>query len=176
MIHYISGKLDSVTGEYAVIDCSGVGFRIGVSVSTASKLAPDIGKQVRLYTYMSVTENDISLYGFYDEDELELFVQLKSVSGIGPKTAVAILGTLSPSDLRSAVASNDAKLIAQAPGVGLKTAQMLIIKLKDKVGGIEFAPQSKAGAPAKGEKMRQVVDTLTLYGFRREKVIEALKR
>ena len=175
MIHYLSGKLASLTNEYAVVDCGGVGFKTVISLSTCSKLASSIGKNVLLYTFMSVTENDISLFGFYDEEELELFIQLKSVSGIGPKTAVSILGTLSPAALRRAVAEGDAKMIAQAPGIGLKTAQMLIIKLKDKMGSFteDDMPMPSAGG---GEKIAQVVDTLTLYGFSRAKVMETLKK
>lgn len=179
MLHYLSGTLASVTNEYAVIDCNGVGFKVGISVSTASKLSMNIGKSAKLYTFMSVSENDISLYGFYDEDELSLFGLLKSVSGIGPKSAISILGALSPNDLRYAVFNNDAKMIAQAPGVGLKTAQMLIIKLKDKLGsGAEELAVSGGNTPSagSGEKLSQVIDTLTLYGFPRAKVVETLKR
>ena len=178
MIHYVSGTLASLTNEYAVIECGGVGFRVGISISTCAKLAQSIGKPAKLFTYMSVSENDISLYGFYDEEELELFVMLKSVSGIGPKSAVSILGTLTPEALRRAVSDGDAKQIAQAPGIGVKTAQMLIIKLKDKLGGWEGAAQETAGTvrTAGGEKIAQVVDTLTLYGFSRSQVVEALKK
>ena len=178
MIHYVSGTLAGLTNEYAVIECGGVGFKVGISISTAAKLSRALGKAVRLYTFMSVTENDISLFGFYDEEELELFIQLKSVSGIGPKSAVSILGTLSPEALRRAVSDGDAKLIAQAPGVGVKTAQMLIIKLKDKLGGWdgEAASSPVKTSGAGGEKISQVVDTLTIYGFPRSKVMDALKR
>lgn len=179
MIRYISGILTSLTNEYAVIECGGVGFRIGISIATMSKLSSYVGKSAKLYTFMSVSENDISLFGFYDEEELELFVMLKSVSGIGPKSAVSILGTLSPNDLRNAVANGDAKTIAQAPGIGLKTAQLLIIKLKDKLGSFDGCeiPIAESGSTSGGrEKISQVVDALTLYGFPRGQVIETLKR
>lgn len=178
MIHYLSGTLAHLTNDCAVIECGGVGFRVGISVSTAAGLSPFIGKNAKLYTYMSVTENDISLFGFYSEEELDLFVMLKSVSGIGPKSAISILGTLSPDDLRKAVINGDAKMISQAPGIGLKTAQMLIIKLKDKLGSLstDEMPSEHGAYSGKGEKISQVVDTLTLYGFPRAKVIETLKR
>ena len=174
MIHFIHGTLAQLTGEYAVIDCGGVGFKIGISVSTSSKIAPKAGKDVLLYTYMAVSEDNISLFGFAEEDELELFIRLISVSGIGPKAATSILGTLSPDDLRTAIANNDAKTIAQSPGVGLKTAQKLIIELKDKIGAGEATlPQANGGT---NEKMMQVVDTLAIYGFPRAHVIETLKK
>ncbi len=175
MIHFIHGTLASLTGDYAVIDCGGIGFKLGISVSTASKLSPLSGKDVLLYTHMAVSEDNIALYGFYDEDELALFTRLISVSGIGPKAGISILGVLSPDDLRLAVAHGDAKTIAQAPGVGLKTAQKLIIELKDKislsVGEVISAPSGNDK-----EKVLQVVDTLAIYGFPRAKVIETLKK
>ena len=129
MIHFIHGTLADIKSDFAVIDCGGVGFKLGISVSTGARIASKVGKDILLYTYMAVSEDNISLYGFADEDELELFTRLISVSGIGPKAATAILGTLSPDSLRSAIAVNDAKTIATAPGIGLKTAQKLIIEL-----------------------------------------------
>ena len=175
MIHYVSGILARLGGDFAVVDCGGVGFKLGISISTSSKLAPLAGKKVLLYSHMAVSEDNISLYGFYDEDELQLFTRLISVSGIGPKAGMSILGTLSPDDLRSAVANGDAKTIAQAPGVGLKTAQKLIIELKDKIAGgsVSYSP---AVSSANNEKVLQVVDTLSLYGFPRAKIIDTLKK
>ena len=174
MIHFIHGTLAKLTGDFAVIDCGGVGFKLGISVSTCQKLSPLSGKDVILYTHMAVSEDNISLYGFFEEDELSLFAKLISVSGIGPKAAISILGVLSPDDLRTAVAHGDAKTIAQAPGVGLKTAQKLIIELKDKIAvGSVDVPAASSG---NNEHVLQVVDTLAVYGFPRQKVIEALKK
>lgn len=174
MIHFIHGTLAKLTHDYAVIDCGGVGFKLGISVSTASKLSNLSGKDVLLYTHMAVSEDNISLYGFFEEDELILFTKLISVSGIGPKAGISILGVLSPDDLRTAVAHGDAKTIAQAPGVGLKTAQKLIIELKDKVasGSAEISMPTSNN----NEKILQVVDTLAVYGFPRAKVIETIKK
>ncbi len=174
MIHFIHGTLASLSSDYAVIDCGGVGFKIGVSLSTSSKISKYAGKDILLYTYMAVSEDNISLYGFSDEEEQRLFVRLISVSGIGPKAAMSILGILSPDDLRTAVAHGDAKTIAQAPGVGLKTAQKLIIELKDKITGNETL--EAAQSPSNNEKVLQVVDTLAVYGFPRAKVVDTLKK
>ncbi len=175
MIHYVSGILAQLGNDFAVIDCGGVGFKLGISISTASKIAPNAGKKVLLYSYMAVSEDNISLYGFAEEDELNLFIRLISVSGIGPKAGMSILGTLSPDDLRSAVANGDAKTIATAPGVGLKTAQKLIIELKDKIGA-GAAAEMPVQSNENNEKILQVVDTLSLYGFPRAKVIDTLKK
>lgn len=174
MIHFLNGTLAQLSGDFAVIECGGVGFKLGISIATSSRLSPLAGKKVLLYTYMAVSEDNISLYGFSEEDELNLFTRLISVSGIGPKAGMSILGTFSPDDLRSAVANGDAKTIAQAPGIGLKTAQKLIIELKDKIAsGSAELPAGKAG---NSEKLLQVVDTLAVYGFPRAKVIDTLKK
>ncbi|MBR5278209.1 MAG: Holliday junction branch migration protein RuvA [Clostridia bacterium] len=175
MLHFIHGTLAKLTGEYAVIDCCGAGFKILISTATCAKIADKAGKDVLLYTYMSVSEDNISLHGFAEEEELELFIKLISVSGIGPKAATAILGALTPDTLRSAVAHNDARTIAQAPGVGLKTAQKLIIELKDKIAAGE-AELPQAASPADNQKVLQVVDTLAVYGFARNQVTEAVKK
>ncbi len=176
MIYFLNGNLARLSGDYAVIECGGVGFKVGISLTTSSKLSNLQDKKVLLYTYMSVSEDNMSLYGFFEEDELDLFKKLISVSGIGPKAGISILGTFSPDDLRSAIANNDAKTIAQAPGIGLKTAQKVIIELKDKVaGGDAVLPASKGGS-GNSEKMLQVVDTLAVYGFPRAHVIETLKK
>lgn len=177
MINFIHGTLASLGGDYAVIDCGGVGFKMGISIATSSRLSMKSGKDVLLYTYMAVSEDNISLYGFAEEDELNLFTKLISVSGIGPKAGISILGTLSPDDLRAAIANNDAKTIALSPGVGLKTAQKLIIELKDKIGAPDLSVgASDSNASVNKEKAVQVIDTLALYGFPRAKVTEALKK
>lgn len=174
MIHFIHGTLADIKSDFAVIDCGGVGFKLGISVATAAKISQKVGKDILLYTYMAVSEDNISLYGFAEEEELELFTKLISVSGIGPKAATAILGTLSPDPLRSAIANNDAKTIATAPGIGLKTAQKLIIELKDKVTGT--SAELPSASSANNEKLTQVVDTLAVYGFARSQVIEVVKK
>ncbi len=176
MIHFIHGTLAQLAADYAVIDCCGVGFKIGISLSTSSKLSPLAGKDVLLYTYLAVSEDNMSLYGFFEEDEQRLFMRLVSISGIGPKAAISILGTLSPDNLRAAVAHGDAKTIAQAPGIGLKTAQKLIIELKDKITASDVSVSEPSGGAPSNEKMLQVVDTLALYGFPRAKVIETVKK
>lgn len=176
MIHFIHGTLAQLNNDFAVIDCGGVGFKMGISVATGSKLSQKIGKDVLLYTYMAVSEDNIALYGFFEEDELNLFTRLISVSGIGPKAAISILGTFSPDELRSCIAGNDAKTISRAPGVGLKTAQKLIIELKDKIGAGDAVITTSAVGAANSEKLTQVIDTLAVYGFARAKVTEVLKK
>ena len=130
MFAYIKGTVEYIASDYIVIDNGGVGFKINTSVNTAAKLS--LHETVLIHTHLSVREDDMSLFGFYTEDELSVFKLLISISGIGPKGALAILSTLSIDELRIAVLSDDHKAIAKANGVGAKTAQRVVIELKDK--------------------------------------------
>ncbi len=132
MFAYISGILEDYDLECAVIDVQGVGFSVKISTDTVSKL-PGIGEAVKLYTYTLVREDAFQLYGFLTKDELKLFKQCITVNGIGPKGALAILSTLDADSLRFAIMSGDAKAIAKAPGIGARTAERLILDLKDKI-------------------------------------------
>ncbi|MBP3620622.1 MAG: Holliday junction branch migration protein RuvA [Lachnospiraceae bacterium] len=130
MFAYIKGTVEYIASDYIVIDNGGVGFKINTSVNTAAKLS--LHETALIHTHLSVREDDMSLFGFYTEDELSVFKLLISISGIGPKGALAILSTLSIDELRIAVLSDDHKAIAKANGVGAKTAQRVVIELKDK--------------------------------------------
>ena len=132
MFEYVKGTLQYKSSEYCVIDVGGVGFKINISLSTACRLG-DIGSQAMLYTYMSVKEDDISLFGFASREELSMYLMVISVSGVGPKVGIAIVATLDPSAFSLAVATGDYKKISQTKGVGPKLAQRIVLELKDKV-------------------------------------------
>ena len=132
MFAYINGFLEDVTVDNAVIDVNGFGINVRISADTASKL-PGIGEQVRLYTYTYVKEDAFLLYGFLSRSDLEMFKLCITVSGIGPKGALAILSVMDADSLRFAIMSGDARAISKAPGVGTRTAQRLILELKDKI-------------------------------------------
>ena len=132
MIAFVRGELAAVEEEKVIIDVGGLGYNVFVSASTFSKL-PLEGREVKLYTYMNVKEDLMQLYGFLTKDELQVFKLIIGVSGIGPKGGLGILSQLSPDDLRFAVASKDVKAISAAPGIGKKTAEKLILELKDKL-------------------------------------------
>lgn len=132
MFAYISGILEDLDIDNAVIDVQGMGFNVKISTDTASRL-PGIGEMVKLYTYTLVREDAFSLYGFLSRNELNIFKQCITVNGIGPKGALAILSTLDADSLRFAIMSGDTKAIAKAPGIGAKTAERLILDLKDKI-------------------------------------------
>ena len=132
MISYIRGTLAEKNEDSAVVEAHGVGYQIFVPVPVLSELPP-LGESVKIYTYFSVREDGMSLFGFLSRQDLAMFKQLIGVNGIGPKSALGILSALRPDVLRMAVASGDAKTISRAPGVGPKTAQRIILDLKDKI-------------------------------------------
>ena len=132
MIGYIKGQLVSLSENQAVIENNGIGFVVNIP-SAASFGSVEPGMSVKVYTYMNVREDDISLFGFISEDDLSMFKMLIGVNGIGPKNALSILSVLNASDLRVAIISGDSKAISNAPGVGKKSAERVILELKDKV-------------------------------------------
>ena len=138
MYDYFKGTLAFLRTDAAVVECGGVGYRLAVSASTHAKLSPLLGREATLFAYLAVREDAMELYGFSDETERALFIHLLSVSGVGPKAALSVLSTLPADRLAVCVAAGDAKAIASAPGVGLKTAQKIILELKDKLAK-EFA-------------------------------------
>lgn len=132
MIAYVNGKLEDITVDNAVIDVNGIGYNVKISADTAARL-PGIGEPVKLYTYTCVREDAFQLYGFLSRSDLEIFKRLITVNGIGPKGGLAILSVMDGDDLRYAIMSGDAKAISKAPGIGAKTAQRVILDLKDKI-------------------------------------------
>lgn len=132
MISYIRGELVAVEKEKVIIDVGGVGYGIFMPES-AMGLLPQIGNEVKLYTYLNVREDAMQLFGFLTRDDLEIFKLLIGVSGIGPKGGLSILSKLTADDLRFAIMSGDSKAISAAPGIGKKTAEKVIIELKDKL-------------------------------------------
>ncbi len=147
MFAYIKGVVEETAQDSIVLDHDGIGYFIYVPSTVLSQL-PGKGVEVKIHTYFQVKEDGFSLFGFLSKEELELFKLLISVNGIGPKAGISILSVLSAEDLRFAIASEDDKAIAQAPGVGKKTAQRVIIDLKDKIDFVG-AVESKLDA---GEK------------------------
>lgn len=132
MIRFVRGVLRDVDVDSIVVEAGGIGYGIFVPTSVLQELPP-MGETVKIYTYMAVREDAMTLYGFLSREDRQMFVQLLSVNGIGPKGALGVLSVLRPDDLRMAIVSGDAKAIAKAPGIGAKTAQRVILDLKDKL-------------------------------------------
>ena len=132
MYAYIKGVLADVEEESVVVEAGGIGYRIYTTGQTFDYLQA-VGEEVKLYTYLNVREDAMILYGFLTKDDLRVFKLLIGVNGIGPKGALAVLSVMTTDDLRFAVLGDDAKAIAKAPGIGAKTAQRVILELKDKL-------------------------------------------
>ncbi|MBO5472733.1 MAG: Holliday junction branch migration protein RuvA [Lachnospiraceae bacterium] len=132
MYAYLKGTLEEITEDNIVVEVNGIGYNVKVS-STTVDLLPGPGREIKIYTYTLVREDSLSLYGFLTRDDLEIFKKLITVNGIGPKGGLAILSVMSADALRFAIMTGDAKAIARAPGIGNKTAERVILDLRDKV-------------------------------------------
>lgn len=137
MYAFISGIIDEKTDQYVVVDCNGVGYEINVSTNTLSNL-PAVGEMAKIYTYLQVREDAMQLFGFLSKEEKNMFLELITVSGVGPKMALVILSSLSISNLISCITSGDVKTLSQAKGVGKKTAERIIVELKGKLGDLSL--------------------------------------
>lgn len=167
MIEYIKGKLDEATPALAVVDCNGVGYGINISLNTYSAIQGK--KDIKLYIYEAIREDAYVLYGFATKEERELFLLLISVSGIGGNTARMILSALSPSELCNVISSGNEKLLKTVKGIGLRTAQRIIVDLKDKITTVNMPVAGGMGtsaiATANSEIYEEAVAALTMLGF-----------
>lgn len=168
MIYNLNGKLTYVDPTFIVIECGGVGFKCFASTTTITSIST-VGTNVNVLTYMSVKEDSIDLYGFATQEELNAFKLLISVSGIGPKAAMAILSVLPPDRLSVAVSSGDVKAIQSAQGVGKKTAERVVLELKDKMVGIGSARTNTIvegiQSVAQSDNAQEAVEVLVSLGF-----------
>lgn len=169
MFYSLTGKLIMLSRERAVISCGGVGFDCRITETTYRELVGS-NEDVTLFTHLNVREDALDFFGFYDREELELFKLLTAISGIGPKAGISILSALSPQRLTVAVMSGDYKAISAAQGVGAKTAQRVVMELKDKLGrsDINLSDDVKsAGAVSASENAADAVVALEALGFQR---------
>jgi len=173
MYSYIRGLLTEIDTGFIVVEAGGVGYGICIPASVVSEL-PTIGTEVKIYTHFAVREDGQTLYGFLYKEDREMFRSLITVSGIGPKGALSILSVMQPDDLRMAIATGDAKSISKAPGIGKKTAERVIIDLRDKMTGESAAVLTNAGLNTAAETaarnqgpVAEAIDALTMLGFSR---------
>ena len=151
MIGYLKGEVAAICEDRIVLEVGGIGYNIFMPASSLD-LIEGIGAFVKIYTYLLVREDAMQLYGFASKKDLELFKLLINVSGLGPKGALSILGSMTPEQLRMAIVANDAKVIAKSPGIGAKTAQKIILELSDKVNIEDMIDVADAPAFAAGDK------------------------
>lgn len=183
MITYVRGELAAVEEQKAIVDVGGIGYGIFMPGQALARL-PQPGNEVKIYTYFCVREDAMQLFGFLTRDDLEIFKLVIGVSGIGPKGGLNILSAMSPDELRFAVMSGDAKAISAAPGIGKKTAEKLIVELKDKVdiedmlnraahgdsGIMEENPSAEEGIQA------EAVQALVALGYGSTESMKAVKK
>ena len=179
VISYVKGALAEKSGDRIVVEAGPVGLGIYVPLSVLEVLPP-LGEEVKIYTYLQVREDDLSLYGFLDRQDLDMFRRLIGVNGIGPKGALGILSALSPDDLRLAILTGDAKAISKAPGVGAKTAQRIILDLKDKVSAEEMLAsvadtEERTSVPLMQEAGREAATALVALGYSNLEASKAVK-
>ena len=176
MIGYIKGKILAITPEYALIETAGgLGFEVACSYSAFSSLA---GKtEGELYTYLQVSENGTALYGFSSQEEKNMFLKLITVSGVGPKMGIAVLSGLNITDLATAIATSDVKRLSSVKGLGKKTAERIILELREKVTApISSSSEKGAPAPVVYEGDEDAVVALMTLGFTRSESEKAIAR
>lgn len=180
MIRYIRGILTEADDQGIVVENQGIGYYIFIPGSMFAGSLP-IGEEIRVYTYFHVKEDVMQLYGFLTRDDLQIFRLLLGVSGVGPKAGLGILSALSADELRFAVLSDDAAAIAKAPGIGKKTAQKLILELKDKLD-LEEAFEQKLSHQAaaqdlpQGDERQEAVQALVALGYPSTEALRAVKK
>ena len=172
MITHLQGVLEEKTPASAVLDCGGIGYMLSISLNTYSQL-PDKG-HCRLFTHLAIREDAHVLYGFFNQDERELFRQLISVSGVGGNTALAVLSGLDPSGVKSTIMSGDVDTLKSIKGVGPKTAQRIIVDLKDKVGKVEVG--ELGFATTQNKQKEEALTALVTLGFAKNAAEKAVNK
>lgn len=171
MYAYIKGRLEYRHSDYIVVEAGGIGYRINTALSTIEATG-QIGAEIKVYTHLYVREDIMSLYGFATQEELGMFELLLTVSGVGPKAAIALISSVSPSKFGLAVITDDAKTLTRAQGIGSKMAQRIILELKDKIkkeqlaaipGGSKDSPG--AVLPRESSRVSEAVSALMVLGY-----------
>jgi len=183
MFYYLKGELTARDVNLCVVECSGVGYKLTVSMITSELLASKIGERVKLYTHLAVREDGVELFGFYSLDELSAFKLLINVSGVGPKVAVSILSYLTPDKFILAISSEDAKTLSKANGVGAKTAARIILELKDKLpalgsvsmGDVSAGAVASSASGGASSELSDAIEALSAIGYTRSEIMTALR-
>ena len=183
MFYYISGKLAYLDPSFAVIDACGVGYKLTISQPTFAQLSKngDSAENTKLYSYMAVREDGVELYGFSSVEELDAYKLLITVSGVGPKAAIAILSQLTPQRLTIAILNDDKKSISQANGIGPKTAARIILELKDKLAKVSFSDDDSnisvedLRMPVNSNKLSDAQEALMALGYSRNEATSVLR-
>lgn len=174
MISYIKGVIDTVEHDKVIIENNNMGYNVLMSQSATEVLGQ--GEEIKIYTYLHVKEDAMQLFGFLSKNELEMFKKLISVSGVGPKGGLAILSALPENNLQMAIISGDAKAISKAQGIGAKTAQRIIIELKDKIDLEEMLEVSSETISSDNSIQSDAIDALIALGYSKTESFNAVKK
>ena len=180
MIYSLSGRIRTKQPNFVVLEVSGVGFGVKTTLNTTSKLGRE-GEQGFLYTHLNVREDALELYGFAQQSELECFLMLISISGVGPKAALTILSDRSPEEFALLVASEDVKVLSKSSGIGPKTAQRIVLELEDKIGATQAAAQVQESGETlpmqNGSKnAAEAVSALVVLGFTQSEAAGVIRK
>ena len=180
MYAYIKGTLEKKTTEYVVVETGGIGYKIFMSETAINKLG-ELRTAVKIYTYLKVREDEMSLYGFNTNEELRMFELLLSVSGVGAKSAIVILSNITPSSFALAVITDDVGKLKKLPGIGPKTAQRIILELKDKLKAVEDTNKDELEEmllkkEEDVEKVSEAVSALQVLGYNRKEIENAFEQ
>lgn len=170
MYAYIKGTLEEKAKDSIVLDVGGIGYRIYISDQAMSKLG-ELGEKVKVYTHYHVREDNISLYGFLSNEELKMFELLLQVSGIGAKTAIAMLSNITPSQFAIAIISNDIKTLTKIPGIGTKSAQRIVLELKDKLKTEDaISKDEEITVINNDENIQEAMQALQILGYSKTEI------
>ena len=178
MLAYIKGELTAKANEYVVIEAGGLGYKVFMPESSMEKLGT-IGSNVKVHTYYRVREDDISIFGFNTDEELRMFELLLSVSGVGAKTAIGVISVIEPSEFAFAVISEDISEIVKAPGIGKKSAQRIILELKDKMKkeAITVEAEKISGIVANtNAEVEEAMSALQVLGYNKREIEKAFEK
>ncbi|NOX37291.1 MAG: Holliday junction branch migration protein RuvA [Calditrichaeota bacterium] len=180
MIETVTGKLIEKSPTYCVLDCHGVGLGIHITLNTFHKLEQHpSAEQISLYTHLHVREDDLQLYGFGDPEEKEMFRLLIGISGVGPRLALAVLSGISTADLQQAISMEQVEVLTRIPGVGRKTAQRIVLELKEKIqrrDQLVAVAQPAVAAGFSGEKVNEAILALISLGYKQADAEKAVNR
>jgi len=178
MFSYIKGKLEVKSNNYIVIDINGIGFKIFMSELAIDNVG-EIGEEIKVHTHFKVSEDNMSLYGFITNEELRMFELLISVSGIGAKSAIAMLSAITPSSFALAVISNDISKLVKIPGIGSKTAQRIVLELKDKIKTEETVKKENEQIVKiieEDEKTTEAISALKVLGYTKKEIDKVVEK
>lgn len=169
MISFVRGQVHSTLTDSLIVDVNGIGYQVFISAREMSRI-PRAGQAVFLHTYLQILENEWKLYGFTDRNDLDLFLRLLAISGLGARSALNILSAMTAEEFYRAIASQDERALVKIPGIGKKSAQRLLFEMKDRVGDMMHGPLTESGGST-ADQMEDLFQALEVLGYSRSEVL-----